>query len=155
VADEWGRDRTVSRRAPGSPEDSPGFLLWRTTLRWQRSVSAVLRPMRLTHVQFVLLASVWWLSRTSGPPSQRQLADHASTDVMMTSQVLRTLEARGLVRRSTDPTDARVRRLTITPAGVRLAERAVAAVEQVDGRFFGPLADRPRLLEALRALADR
>lgn len=56
---------------PTRPQDSPGFLLWRSTLRWQRTIIAALRPLELTHVQFVLLASTWWLteqSAGSGPP---------------------------------------------------------------------------------------
>ena len=36
-------------------EESPGFLLWRTALRWQRLVTSALRRFNLTHVQFVLL----------------------------------------------------------------------------------------------------
>ena len=78
------------------PGASPGFLLWRTTLNWQRAMATTLKPLDLTHVQFVLLASVWWLAGQAklgaGLPSQREVADHAGTDVMMTSQVLRTLE---------------------------------------------------------------
>jgi hypothetical protein len=33
-------------------EENPGFLLWRTALRWQRLVTSALRPFNLTHVQF-------------------------------------------------------------------------------------------------------
>jgi len=44
---------------------------------------------------------------------------------MMTSQVLRALEIRGLVNRALDPADGRVKRLTVTAAGQRLAVRTV------------------------------
>src|SRR5207247_6348908 len=92
------------------PGDSPGFLLWRASLRWQRLMTGSLRPYGLTHVQFVLLASLWWLTKKGGErPSQRRLADFAATDPMMTSQVLRALERRGLVVRSSHPTDSRAR----------------------------------------------
>lgn len=40
------------------PEQSPGFLLWRATLSWQRRIRSVLEPRQLTDVQFVLLASL-------------------------------------------------------------------------------------------------
>jgi hypothetical protein len=40
-------------------KESPGFLLWRTALRWQRLVTSALRPFNLTHVQFVLLSGTW------------------------------------------------------------------------------------------------
>lgn len=143
--------------SPG-PQDSPGFLLWRVTLRWQRRITAALGPLELTHVQFVLLAAVWWLSdhadAPSGLPSQRQVADHAAVDVMMTSQVLRLLERRNLVTRALDPGDARVKRLTVTDAGSRLAQRAVAVVEAADAEFFSTVSKPEQLLDVLRHLAD-
>lgn len=141
---------------PG-PRDSPGFLLWRTTLRWQRTVTAALRPLELTHVQFVLLAAVWWLSEQAGDvaglPSQRQVATHAAVDVMMTSQVVRVLEARGLVTRAPDPADARVRRLTVTDPGRDLAEQAIEVVEAADAAFFRQVRDPAQLLDVLHQLA--
>jgi DNA-binding MarR family transcriptional regulator len=150
---------TLSERPPfGSrPEVSPGFLLWRTTLRWQRAVAAALKPLGLTHVQFVLLASVWWLSEQARSPSelpiQAQVAAHAEADVMMTSSVLRTLEARGLVTRRPDPADARVKRLAVTDQGRRRALDAVAVVEAVDADFFSRAHDRALVLDVLRQLA--
>src|SRR4051794_26973384 len=87
------------------PERSPGFLLWHVTLRWQRAVAAALTPLGLTHVQFVLLASTWWLNEHGGNPNQLTLARHAGTDVKMTSQVLGKLEAKELIRREVDPAD--------------------------------------------------
>lgn len=145
--------------ASGHPDRSawekPGFLLWHATLRWQRAVTAALKPTGLTHVQFVLLASTWFLEDREGPPSQRELAEHAGTDAMMTSQVLRALEAEGLVERHTDPTDARVKRLTVTPAGRAAAADALAAVDQLDRDFFGPAGERGALVGQLLALAGR
>lgn len=139
------------------PAASPGFLLWRTTLSWQRSITAALRPLELTHVQFVLLASTWWLAThdiDDGLPSQRQVADHAAADVMMSSQVLRALERRGLLIRGPDPADARVKRLDVTAGGAALAQRAVAVVEAADAAFFGRSTDPERLLAVLRELAE-
>jgi DNA-binding MarR family transcriptional regulator len=137
------------------PGESPGFLLWRVTLRWQRVMVAALRPLGLTHVQFVLLASAWWLTSVAGEtPTQRRLAEHAGTDPMMTSQVLRSLEARGLVTRVVDPDDSRARRLGVTRQGSALAERALAVVEAADAEFFAPAHDRSALLHTLHRLAD-
>lgn len=137
---------------PG-PAESPGFLLWHATLRWQRALAAALKPLELTHVQFILLASVWWLATQQGErPSQRELATHAGTDPMMTSQVIRALEARGLLIRTADPADARARRLDVTPAGARLAQDAIAVVEAADEAFFAAVEDRGDLLRTLSAL---
>ncbi len=120
-------------------DQSPGFLLWRVTNRWQAVIRRTLQPYDLTHVQFVLLATLAWLPPS--PVTQRALADHAHTDPMMTSQVIRALEARALVRREPHPDDARARAVSITPAGVRLVNRANSAVEAADGQFFGRLDD--------------
>jgi DNA-binding MarR family transcriptional regulator len=124
-------------RYPQGPAASPGFLLWHLTLAWQRAVAAVLEPLGLTHVQFVLLACAWWLGRQGQVPNQLQLARQAGTDVKMTSQVVRRLEAKGLLDRQVDPDDTRARRLRLTAAGDRLARRAIAAVEEADAKFFG------------------
>lgn len=134
-------------------EDSPGLLLWQVTNRWQSAQRAVLRPLGLTHVQFVLLASLVWLRSGDGPVTQRQLADHAATDPMMTSQVLRTLERRNLLRRTAHPDDRRARALTPTAQGRRLANEAVFIVEACDKAFFQALPDPSGFVSALRALA--
>ncbi|GAA3132107.1 hypothetical protein GCM10010521_17510 [Streptomyces rameus] len=92
--------------------------------------------MDLTHVQFVLLACTWWLNTHGTHPNQLALARQAGTDVKMTSQVLRALEAKGLIEREVDPADTRAKRLRVTGVGAELAPRAIAAVEDVDARFF-------------------
>jgi DNA-binding MarR family transcriptional regulator len=133
--------------------DSPGLALWQVTNRWQAAQRAALRPFELTHVQFVLLASLAWLD-SDGPVTQRRLADHAAADAMMTSQVLRALEGRGLVTRMPHPDDRRARALAVTDRGRALADRAVVAVEACDRDFFAVLGDDVGQLTAmLRALA--
>ena len=97
-----------------NPGESPGFLLWHATLRWQREIAAALSPLDLTHVQFVLLACAWWLNTRGEEPNQLALARQAGTDVKMTSQVLRALEAKGLIEREVDPADTRAKRLRVT-----------------------------------------
>jgi DNA-binding MarR family transcriptional regulator len=137
----------------GGPENSPGFLLWQVTNRWQAAQRAALRPFDLTHVQFVLLASLSWLA-VEEPVTQRQLADHAAADAMMTSQVLRTLEANGYVSRTASAADKRAMLVNVTPTGRHLANLANAAVEQCDADFFAALGkDEHALTELLARLA--
>ena len=137
-------------------EASPGFLLWRVTNAWQSSIRLALKPLGLTHVQFVLLASLSWLRPVRGsatsaqlPVTQQRLAAHAHTDAMMTSQVLRTLEQRGWVERQAHPTDGRARALAITASGRALADCAVRAVEECDRAFFAGLGDDVAALTVL------
>ena len=132
--------------AYGAAELSPGLLLWQVTNQWQQAVRAALRPHGLTHVQFVLLASLTWLDADE-PVTQKALAEHAATDPMMTSQVLRALEERGLVERREHPDDGRAKALAVTPAGADLANRTVGVVEAVDQQFFGDA--EPALVAAL------
>jgi DNA-binding MarR family transcriptional regulator len=128
--------------------ESPGLAMWRVTNAWQAEQRAALRQHDLTHVQFVLLASLTWLDAAE-PVTQQDLAAHAGTDPMMTSQVLRVLEKRSLVERRPHPTDSRARSLVVTEAGAHLANRAVGDVEAVDRRFFEPLGERRAEFTAL------
>ena len=134
--------------------ESPGFLLWHATMRWQRAMRAALAPHDLTHVQFVLLASAWWLGEQGEQPSQRRLAEQAGTDAMMTSQVARALERAGLVERLRDPADSRSVRVTVTAAGRERLKGALRDVEAADAAFFAAVVD-PALVPRLRALAGR
>jgi DNA-binding MarR family transcriptional regulator len=144
----------------GGPDYSPGFWLWHATLRWQRAIAAVLAPLDLTHVQFVLLSCAWWINDHGQVPNQLALARQAGTDVKMTSEVVRKLEAKGLLVRETDPRDTRARRIRITPAGVTVALRAITEVERADQVFFRAAVGREGGLDAgqvatlLRHLAE-
>jgi len=120
------------------PGASPGFALWRVAAIWQRQVRAALVEVDLTHAQFVLLVSSAWLQAAEDQPvTQALVSAHANTDAVMTSEVLRTLERKKLVRRLPHPTDARAKQIVLTEAGKRLSRRAIALVEAVDESFFG------------------
>jgi len=139
-------------RFAGGPSQSPGFLLWHATMRWQRSMAAALAPLDLTHVQFVLLACAWWLGQQGEPPRQSQVAAQAGTDPKMTSDVVARLEAKGLLRREPDPADARAKFVLVTPAGADLAARAIEVVEAADAAFFEGV-EATALLGTLAALS--
>ncbi|QIS15133.1 MULTISPECIES: MarR family winged helix-turn-helix transcriptional regulator [Nocardia] len=138
-------------------DESPGLLLWQVTNRWQAAQRAALAPFDLTHVQFVLLASLtYFAARREEPVMQRDLAEHAATDPMMTSQVLRTLEQKGLIERRDHPHDRRAKSLAPTESGAALVNRALVAVENCDQEFFAPLgSDAAHFAGALRMLRDR
>ena len=137
-----------------SADESPGFLLWQVANIWQRRQRAALKPLDLTHVQFVLLMVLSWETRhDDGGLSQIELANKANTDPMMTSQVLRALAARDLVERLASPHDTRANLIRVTPAGRALAALALPVVEAIDREFFGPSAGDA--VTVLRAVARR
>lgn len=143
-------------RFPEGPATSPGFLLWHTTLRWQRVMAATLAPLDLTHVQFVILASTWWLNGQGEKPKQSRLSEYTGSDARMTSEVVGRLIAKGLLARTSDPEDARAKVLTVTAEGAAAAARAIEAVEDADEGFFAPAMDRPLdLVTLLKTLAAR
>jgi len=132
-----------------SPNDSPGFLLWQVSHLWQRRLNAGLRQIGLTHVQFVLLAGIEWLGYSQENVTQVQLASHAKADVMMTSNVLRSLEKKGFVAREIHPTDTRAKCLALTEAGREVLLKTVKIVDQIDGDFFSILNNRISNFNAL------
>jgi DNA-binding MarR family transcriptional regulator len=137
-----------------TPEESPGFLLWQASMLWERRLRAALEPLGLTHMQFVLLAASAWLGREEDAVTQVRIAGQAKVDVVMTSQVLRTLEAKGLLSRAPHPTDTRAKCVVVTAAGKKLVRSAIAIVEREDRAFFARTAafQKP-LLGALQLLA--
>lgn len=132
-----------------------GYLLWQAVNRWQRRQKKALQPFGLTPVQFLLLAGLTELAEAAGAPvTQAALARHCRTDPMMTSQVLRALQAQALVARRAHDGDGRAVALTPTEAGRSLSLRAVAAVAKSDDAFFAALgADAPAFGNALALLA--
>jgi DNA-binding MarR family transcriptional regulator len=118
------------------PEHSPGFLLWQVSTQWRRCIENALSALGLTHPQFVLLASVAWLSRHGQLATQAALARHCKTDVNMTSQVLRTLAKKGYIERVQQQGDERSKFSRITFKGKQLIEQALPLVESVDRDFF-------------------
>ena len=120
-------------------EDSTGFLLWQVTNLWQRKIKKALEEYDLTHSQFVLLASILWLSQGEENVTQILLSAHTKIDPMTTSTVLRTLQAKGLLSRQEHATDTRAKTVALTDSGIKIAQLAVKVVEQFDKDFFTPL----------------
>ena len=139
------------------PKESPGFLLWQLAMRWQQALRPALAALDLTHAQFVLLASAAYLGTTAAgadgdhPVTQKILADHARLDAVTTSEVLRTLESKGLIERRPHPGDARARAVLVTKAGKALARKAIPAVEEADASYFREHATQVAALAALVA----
>jgi MarR family transcriptional regulator, organic hydroperoxide resistance regulator len=131
---------------------SPGYLLWLMSNKWQAEQRIALKPFDMTHVQFVLLACLVYAPRNENL-TQVQLAARAKTDPMMTSQVIRKLEAKGLVQRTSSAQDKRAVSLVVTTQGIELVQRAIVAVEAVDEDFFGVLEkNMPHFVDMMRQL---
>lgn len=136
-----------------SAEESPGFLLWRVSTLWRKAIEAVLKPLGLTHPQFVVLATTGWLTRMGKKASQVEIGRQAALDPNTTSQILRGLQAKGLIEQS-HPIDERSKYPILTAAGVESLSKAMPAVENADAAFFASIdLQGSKILPALQILA--
>jgi DNA-binding MarR family transcriptional regulator len=137
-------------------EESSGFLLWQVTNLWQREIKKALEKYDLTHSQFVILASLLWLSQKNESVTQILLSTHTKIDPMTTSTVLRTLQRKGLIQRQEHLTDTRAKTVELTANGQKMTKLAVKTVEIFDGDFFRPLGDDTKEFnEKLNSLLTR
>ncbi|HVA99601.1 MAG TPA: MarR family transcriptional regulator [Bacteroidia bacterium] len=121
------------------PEDSSGFLLWQVTNLWQREIKKALKKYGLTHSQFVLMASIHWLTLKKEEVTQILLSTHTKIDPMTTSTVLRTLQKKQLLQRQEHSTDTRAKTVELTEKGIKIIKQAVVTVENFDTEFFSVL----------------
>jgi DNA-binding MarR family transcriptional regulator len=122
-----------------TPEDSSGFLLWQVTNLWQREIRKVLQPHGITHSQFVLMASIHWLTLHKQEVTQIVLSGHTKIDPMTTSTVLRTLAKKKYIQRQEHATDTRAKTIVLTNEGIQIIKKAVVTVECFDNAFFAIL----------------
>jgi DNA-binding MarR family transcriptional regulator len=142
------------------PERStPGFLVWRLSMKWRAAIDRAVMPLGLTHAQYAILGSLLGMERSGVRPSQRQLADHTGLEALYVSKLARTLEGAGLVGRSPHPGDTRAVQLSLTPRGRDVTRRAIRVVHPLLGELLAPLggpgARRSEVFtRELRALLD-
>jgi DNA-binding MarR family transcriptional regulator len=142
-----------------STEPTPGYLVWRLSMKWRAAVDRALVPLGLTHAQYVLLASLYGLERGGQRPTQRELADHTGLEALYVSKLARALDADGLISRDRDPADTRAVRLALTARGREVVQPAIGEVAALLGRLMAPLGGRstPRakaLMQDLATLLD-
>lgn len=120
-------------------DDSPGFLLWKLTVLWQRTLTEVLSNLGITQTQYALLASICWLELKNGHVTQAGLIDHTKMDKMTVSKAIRKIETMGLLIRKPSCLDSRTSDVRLTVSGEKLTHRAIKAVESADNLFFSGL----------------
>ena len=117
-------------------------------------VEAALEKVGLSDSEFRLLAGI----RRSGPPFRLSPSEITTRYLPMTSggctALIDRLEQRGLVARSANPADRRGVYVSLTEAGMALAEQSMRAVLEVETDVVAALAPRNRRanIAALSAL---
>ncbi|WP_328617701.1 MarR family transcriptional regulator [Amycolatopsis sp. NBC_00355] len=121
---------------------TPGYLVWRLSMKWRVAVDRALAPLGLTHAQYVLMASLYGLEGTGRQPSQRELADQTGLEALYVSKLARALDADGLIARTRDAADNRTVRLTLTGHGREIVRPAITTVSTLLDRLLAPLGGR-------------
>jgi DNA-binding MarR family transcriptional regulator len=114
-----------------------GYRLWQVHYQWHREIERQLETMKLTHLQYVLLAATNHLLNEGRVPSQTQLAQYTKIEKMMVSKNLRELEARGYVMRKPHPDNGRANGIDLTATGRTILRKAFAAASAAHATFFG------------------
>ncbi|MEV5438459.1 MarR family transcriptional regulator [Streptomyces sp. NPDC052682] len=133
---------------------TPGFLVWRLSMKWRVAVDRAVAPLGLTHAQYALVASLHAMQRAGERPSQRRLADHTGLEPLYVSKLARALESAGLLERARDPRDPRAVQLALTEEGREVTRRAIQVVQGLLRQLLEPLGgpDSPRAREFTRDL---
>jgi DNA-binding MarR family transcriptional regulator len=122
----------------GSEKATPGFLVWRLSMKWRTAVDRAMAPLGLTHAQYSLVASLSGMQRAGERPSQRRLADHVGLEPLYVSKLARSLESAGLLERTRDPRDPRAVQLALTEQGRDTTRQAVKVVQGLLEQLLAP-----------------
>lgn len=108
---------------------SPIVQASRVARRMEASLNLVLKDEEVTAFEALVLAALFFEKNGEVKPSA--LAEAFETTRSNVSHCISSLEARGLVRRTIDPEDARAVQLVLLPRGRRQAARVVGLVDQM------------------------
>jgi len=108
-----------------------GFDTWLTVgqanLKVHRALNQLLGELDLSLAQHEILVTI---CRHSGL-TQRELSEYLHVVKSNATALLKKLEARGLVQRSTDSDDSRIKRLSLTFSGEALVEKSFSVQASV------------------------
>lgn len=117
------------------PKESLGFLMWQVSTKWRSFLEKSLKPLNLTHPQFVVLASIGWLTKEGHNTHQVAVGQMAQLDPNTISQILKGLEKKNLIKRIPSQ-DARAKDSLLTLMGGQLLKKALPLIEKRDEEFF-------------------
>lgn len=121
-------------------EDNSGFLLWQLTSLWQQEQKRALEiNFRISHSQYVILASTYWLTLNGEEVTQIGLSQHTKMEPMTVSQILKGLQKSGYIVRQAHSADTRAKSVSLTDEGKDLMKDAIKMIEALDVKFFSVL----------------
>ncbi|MCP4476416.1 MAG: winged helix-turn-helix transcriptional regulator [Gammaproteobacteria bacterium] len=140
-----------------APEESPGLLLWQTTILWQRQIKQVLAAYDISHSQFVIMANTMWFQEQGEMATQIDIVMLSKLDKMTVSKALKKLATMNLIERHEHKSDTRAKTVKLTAKGKRLMAKLIPLVEATDAEFFSHVSatQQQKLIAILNTLATR
>ncbi len=135
---------------PSTLTDRTAFLLQLALAKAQEMGEEALRELGISGREYGILA----LLEHGSASAQHQLGAALGIDRTTTMALLSSLETRGYLRRTRDPTNRRAYRVSLTEAGEQLRARAADVLAECDRNFLAslPRAERARLRTTLLQL---
>ncbi|NSM94153.1 MarR family transcriptional regulator [Enterococcus faecalis] len=116
---------------------------------WHKMIKEELNTINLTHPQFVVLASLGYLSQNHEEINQVTISKQSDIDVMTVSTIIKNLEKSMLIMRKESKTDSRAKSVHLTKKGQIVLNKALPLVEEIDTRFFDALNSQKELFNNL------
>jgi DNA-binding MarR family transcriptional regulator len=131
---------------------SVGLLIATARRRIKQEAWRRLRGHRLTPPQFGVL----FILHNERNITLSGLAEHLGIDAPTACRVVRNLEERKIIRAASDPEDRRRFRLSLTPAGKKLAAELVHIRDQIDDQITHGFsaAEKDALVSGLRRVIE-
>jgi DNA-binding MarR family transcriptional regulator len=117
-------------------DNMPGFLLWQISKLWQQQLELTFQDLDLSHTQAILLANIVRLTDEGEKVTQILLSKKTSVDPVTTSQTVRVLEKKEIIKRVVSSEDKRAFILLPTKKGDELKTIILQRLPTLQKHFF-------------------
>jgi DNA-binding MarR family transcriptional regulator len=105
------------------------------TQPWKEQFKTELKELNLTYSDYVLLQSVFTLSKNNTQVTQVDVCNATNSKPMNASIRLRKLQTLKLIQRKEHPVDTRAKTVHITAKGTTMIEKIIATEEDIKAAY--------------------